>query len=115
MAARLSGVLATPPSFTSSVNNDDEDVLCPIFHVIKEDANHAGLLGYTAGDWPPAGPCAAARTTLRLVVWPVFSLLSCPHSQSVLCELVNEDVMGDDAKSCVDVEVNTSCCPPFTQ
>lgn len=33
----------------------------------------------------------------------------------MLCQLIDEVVMGDNAKSIVDVEMNTTCCPPFTQ
>lgn len=33
----------------------------------------------------------------------------------MLCQLIDEDIMGGSAKGFVNVETNTTCCPPFDQ
>ena len=67
-------------------------------------------LGYPTNDWPPAGLHAVDHNTLRLAAQLVFSPPHCPFVESVLHQLVHEDVMGDSVYSFAKVKANNIHC-----
>ena len=94
MAAHLSGISATLPVFTLSVNLIR--VQCLIIQVINDDVKQClsqyRLLWHTSGEWPPAGLCAADHNCKP--IFTIHLMVRLPNTTSSVC------VWGCDGRQC---------------